>query len=249
VQPHFEVLLKRRLRQEIAHRPPLFPWEKALQEYPDSLQPAGVPSLWLDHLKNLSVPSTMPEEMLAELLNQCQRVAREVQQTGKRLVAAVETLFPDQPQSLEHIAGLVARPAYRSAHTDTLAQIDYAAASPQQQIAVAMLVAQGIFEALAMTVSAAQPSQEKSWLTSAGLLTVQATYGAVTTPYLEVLALVPDAGSLRLSSPTETLSSERSTPGELVLRLAAPADAVHRLEVSLGSDQVAPLSFQISVEG
>jgi hypothetical protein len=244
VQPHFEALLKRRLRQEIAHRPPLFPWEKGLQDYPDALRPTAA-SIWLDHLKNLSVPGEVPEDVLADLLNQCQQVAQDIRQTGRRLVTAVEGLFPDQPQTLEYIAGLVARPAYRSAQTEALAQVDYATASTQQQVALAMLAAQGIFEALSLTVGETNPTQTQAWLTASGLLTVQATYAE--TGQLEVKAVLPADGSLVLTSLGETVGSERSTPGELVLRLTTQPGAVHRLDVSLGEGQVAPLSFQVMI--
>ena len=249
VQPHFEALLKRRLRQEITHRPPLFPWEKGLQDYPDALtSTAGGAAVWLDHLTDLSVPGGVPAEVLADLFNQCQQTIHDIRQTGRRLVAAVESLFPDQPQTLEYIAGLVARPAYRSAQAQTLAQVDYATASTQQQVALAMLAAQGIFESLSLTVSAADSTQAQTWLTTSGPLTVQATYTANPGPQLEVKALLPDVGSLVLNSLTETLGSERSTPGELVLRLATEAGAVHRLDINLGQLQMSSLSFQILVE-
>lgn len=245
VQSHFEALLKRRLRQEIDHRPPLFPWEKGLQEYPDALQ-SGNASIWLDHLKNLSVPAGVPEDVLADLLNQCQQVADDIRQTGRRLVAAVEGLFPDQPQTLEYIAGLVARPAYRSAHTQTLGQVDYATASTQQQVALAMLAAQGIFEALTLTVSESAPTQTQTWLTASGVMTVDAIYSVIDSQ-LEVKAVLPTDGGLVLTNLAETIGSERSTPGELVLRLAAQPGAIHRLDVSLGLSQVTPLSFQVMI--
>jgi hypothetical protein len=245
VQPHFEALLKRRLRQEISHRPPLFPWEKGLQDYPDALRPSAA-SVWLDHLKNLSVPGDVPEDVLADLLNQCQQIAQDIRQTGRRLVAAVEGLFPDQPQTLEYIAGLVARPAYRSAQTESLAQVDYTTASTQQQVALAMLAAQGIFEALSLTVGPTTPTQTQTWLTAFGVLTVQAAYAGAENQ-LEVKAVLPTDGSLTLVSLGETAGSERSTPGELVLRLTTQPGAVHRLDVSLGQTQVAPLSFQVMI--
>jgi len=247
VQPHFEALLKRRLRQEISHRPPLFPWEQGLQDYPDTLNP-GTASIWLDHLRNLSVPGAVPEEVLSDLFNQCQQTVHTISQTGRRLVAAVESLFPDQPQTLEYVAGLVARPAYRSAQAETLAQLDYATASPQQQVALVMLAAQGIFEALSLTVSATSPTQAQTWLTATGALTVQITYSlAGPEPQLEVRALLPDEGRLLLIRPGETLGSERSTPGELVLRMVTEPGGTHRLDVSLGQEQAAPLSLQILV--
>jgi hypothetical protein len=116
VQNHFEALLKRRLQEEIQNRPPLFPWEKDYQSYPDILNSEpSLASIWLDHLKQLEVPCQLPDDVLATLLKQCQQIAQHTRQTGRRLVEAVEVLFPNQPQQLDHIAGLVARPAYRSA--------------------------------------------------------------------------------------------------------------------------------------
>ena len=146
MQTHFEALLKHRLRQEIEPRPPLFPWEKTIQDYPDTLgQEASTPSLWLEHLQNLDVPVALPDDVLVEIFNQCQQVARQTWQTGRRLIEAVETLFPDQPQILEHIAGLVSRPAYRSSQPQTLDGLHYDTASPQQQVALSMMAAQSIF--------------------------------------------------------------------------------------------------------
>lgn len=246
VQPHFEALLKRRLRQEISHRPPLFPWEKGLQDYPDNVAP-GVASIWLDHLRNLAIPGTVPEDVLADLFNECQRIVHEIQQPGRRLVAAVADLFSDQPQTLDYVAGLVARPAYRSAQAQTLEHVDYVTASTPQQVALAMLAAQGIFEALSLTVAMDAPTQEQSWLTTAGALTIQATYEPENAQ-LEVRALLPTSGSLVMITPGETLGSERSTSGELVLRLATQPGDRHRVDVSLGQSQVASMSFQVMVE-
>lgn len=246
VQPHFEALLKRRLRQEISHRPPLFPWEKGLQDYPDNVAPSGA-SIWLDHLRNLAIPGTVPEDVLADLFNECQRIVHDIQQPGRRLVAAVESLFADQPQTLDYVAGLVARPAYRSAQAQTLEQVDYATASTPQQVALAMLAAQSIFEALSLTVSAEAPTQEQSWLTTAGDLLLQATYKPEH-GQLEVRAILPIGGSLVMTTPDETLGSERSTSGELVLRLATQPGEYHRLDVGLGQGQVAPMNFQVKVD-
>lgn len=247
VQPHFEAILKRRLRQEISRRPPLFPWEQGLQDYPDVVHP-GSASIWLDHLRNLSVPGAVPEDVLADLFDQCQQTVHDIRQTGRRLVAAVESLFPDQPQTLDYVAGLVARPAYRSAQAQTLERLDYATASPQQQVALAMLAAQGIFEALSLTVSTASPTQAQTWLTTPGELIVKAAYtpASPSGPQLEIRALLPTGGRLVLNSRGETLGSERTTPGELVLHLAVEPGQAHRLDVSLG--QADPLSFQILID-
>ena len=250
VQTHFEALLKRRLRQEIEPRPPLFPWEKTLQDYPDALSnETGVNTLWLDHLRNLEVPTTLPEDVLAELFNQCQRVASHTQQAGRRLVEAVEALFPAQSQTLENIAGLVARPAYRSSQAQTLNRLDYETASSQQQIALSMLTAQSIFEALTLEVSATTPSTQKQWLTAAGTLTVAATYRASSPAQLEVKADLPEAGALCLTVGDEIIETHRNGPGELVVHLNAPSgNQACPLDISLGDGTTCPIQFQVLVE-
>ncbi len=250
MQTHFEALLKRRLRQEIAHRPPVFPWEKGgLHDYPETLNhESGTASIWLDHLKNLDVPADLPDAILTNLLIQCQHIAQQTLQAGRRLVSAVEVLFPDQPQTLELIAGMVSRPAYRSA-PQTLERADYATASAQQQIALSMLTAQKIFEALTITVSAAQPTQRQDWLTPCGPLTVAATYAPGDRPQLDITVELPAAGNVVLAPTTEAIRAERATPGPLVVRLMVPQPATpYALDVTLTDYQSAPLSFQIIVE-
>jgi len=249
VQTHFEALLKRRLRQEIEPRPPLFPWEKTLQDYPDTLSnEAGAMSLWLDHLQNLDIPSSLPDDVLSELFNQCQRTVQRTWQSGLRLIQAVETLFPDQPQTLEYIAGMVSRPAYRSSQVQTLETIDYDTASPQQQIALSMMAAQSIFEALTLTVSPANPTVKQQWLTASGLLEIVATYLPAAPSQIEIKAILPEAGGLTLTTAQEVIESHRSSPGEVVVHLHRPGlGQPHFLNISLGPEAV-PLQFQIMVE-
>jgi hypothetical protein len=251
VQTHYEALLKRRLRQEIVHRPPLFPWEKGVQDYPDILNTGSTRgSIWLDHLKNLEVPSDLPEEVLTELLNQCQQVAKHTLQMGRRLVQAVEVLFPAQSQSLDYIAGLVVRPAYRSAQTPTLEQVNYGTATPQQQIALSMLAAKSIFEALTLTVSSAQPTVNRIWLTKAGVVIVGAIYHSrsASQPQLEVRITLPAAGAVDIVDREECLRAERSTPGDLVLSInPVESRCPYTVELSLGEHPDDALQFQVMI--
>jgi hypothetical protein len=250
VQTHFEALLKRRLRQEIEPRPPLFPWEKALQDYPDAIrQEAQMTALWLDHLQNLEVPSSLPEDVLAELFERCQQVARQTQQTGRRLIEAVEALFPEQPQTLEYIAGLVSRPAYRSGQAQTLNAIDYDQASSEQQVALSMKAAQTIFEALSLRVSASKPTVQKQWLTAAGTLVVTATYWPGDSSQLSINAEIPQAGTLRLTTSHDTVESHRTGPGALVIHLNQPAlGEIYYVDVALESERTYPLQFEVLLE-
>lgn len=245
VQTHFEALLKRRLSQDIAQHPPLFPWEQTVQEYPDQLR-SDPATIWLDHLRQLEVPAHFPEAVLAELFGHCQRVANHTSQLGRQLVEAVEALFPDQPQTLAYVAGLVARPSTRSAATDLVGTVDYAAASTQQQMALTMLAARSIFEALSLIVSPLNPSVARTWVTARGPLTV--TVARLSESLLEVRAELPEAGAMGLTGLTDTLSSQRSSPGDLVLQLSYPQpQTTYALEISLGSEAT-PLRFQVVVE-
>jgi hypothetical protein len=250
VQTHFEALLKRRLRQEIEPRPPLFPWEKARQEYPDAVsQDLQTATVWLDNLQNLDIPSSVPEDILTELFWRCQQVAQQTHQSGRRLIAAVQALFPEQPQTLEYVAGLVSRPAYRSGQAQTLDAIDYDTASPQQQIALSMVAAQNIFEALSLKVSASDPTTEKHWLTADGTLVVKATYLTGDVPQLRVEAQVPQSGTLQLTTHDETVDSRRTGPGELVVYLNHPQiERLYSVDVTLGTEGSCPLQFQVMIE-
>ncbi|QQE64978.1 hypothetical protein GFS31_16630 [Leptolyngbya sp. BL0902] len=247
VQTQFEALLKRRLSQDIAQHPPLFPWEQALQDYPDHLRSeADLTTLWLDHLRTLEVPANFPEEVLTELFGHCQRVARQTAQLGRQLVEAVEDLFPNQPQTLVYVAGLVARPNARSATTEAISSLDYTTASTQQQIALTMLAARSIFEALSLVVSPLTPSLTRTWTTTDGPLSVTAS--RLTDTLLEIRAELPAAGAVTLTGLSDTLHADRSSPGDLILQLTHPhPQTPYVLEVSLGQE-MSPLRFQIVVE-
>ncbi|NMF85822.1 hypothetical protein [Nodosilinea sp. P-1105] len=246
MQTHFESLIKRRLKQEIAQHPPLFPWEKGLHDYPDTLN-ADSSSVWLDHLRSLEVPAGIPDDVLAELLNQCQRVAQVTQQTGRRLIQAVEALFPDQTPTLETIAGIVARPAFRSPE-ETMGTIDYESASPQKQIALSMLAAKHIFAALSLTISAATPTAQQEWITPAGILRVEATYRPGPSPQLRVTAVLPTAGHVELATGAAGLRSERGTAGEVVAQMDSPQlNCPYGLTITLADQTISPLSFVVTV--
>lgn len=252
VKTHYEALLKRRLKQEIVHRPPLFPWEKGVQDYPDMLNAGSTTgSIWLDHLKNLEVPSDLPEEVLSQLLNQCQQVAKHTLQTGKRLVQAVEALFPSRPQSLDYIAGLVVRPAYRSVQSPTLNQVNYGTATPQQQIALSMLAAKSIFEALTLAVSNSQPTTNRIWLTKGGVVMVRATYHSspASQSQVEVQVTLPEAGAVDVVDGEKCFRAQRSSPGDLVVLIdLVHSNSPYSVELSLEGHPGDTLQFQVMVE-
>jgi hypothetical protein len=121
-----QTILKSRLRTEIEHHPPLFPWETEIVDYePDGPTrsidfPQGhlVPSIfngksprnqigfWAVHLSpQINGLVTMPQEVLTQLLEQCTSAVTSNLREWAKLVDVVEkTLFPGRHWELNQIA-------------------------------------------------------------------------------------------------------------------------------------------------
>jgi hypothetical protein len=239
VQDRFQALIKRRLRLEIERRPPRFPWEQNVQDYPEWLTgDAPAAPVWIEQLRQLKLTALLPEAVLTALLENCQELAQQPLKSGVRLVKAVEALFPGQPQTLENVARLVLTPAYRSGRTTEALNLDYEQANTQQQVALAMLAAQEIFQSLTLPLSADEPTVERQWLTPVGAIALTATYQA---GRIQVQVVLPQAGYLEL----DDLRSEKSQPGELVAILDAPqAHQPYGLTVGLLGYE-SPLQFSL----
>ncbi|MEL6262958.1 MAG: hypothetical protein AAFR12_18015 [Cyanobacteria bacterium J06626_6] len=269
VQERFQSLLKQRLLLEYENNPPLFPWESEVSEYPAEVSDAvgaecvpavKIPALWDAHVSALKVPSLLPSYVLAVLFERCQELARSSSKQGVRLVRAVETLFPGQGDILEPIADMVLVPAYRSdsatqaAVTQELVNVagDYDSAKPEQQIALSMLAAQEILSALTLTLSADSPHETRDWVTPSGVLKLSAIYDPTQIQgQLSVVAVLPEAGEIRLWNGEMEKRALRSQPGTLDLAWSLPSSGSSCfLEVSLGStagNEVAPLNFAIQL--
>jgi hypothetical protein len=253
VQTHFQSLLKRRLQTEIEQNPPLFPWETELQEYPVGVV-ATAASPWMVQLRSLNLPTVLPDDILSTLLSRCQALLRDgVLKPGQQLVEAVQVLFPEQPEAMNQIAGLVVAGPTRSG-PDLATQPDiqnafpegYGGANPQQQITVAMLAARDIFDALTLTLSPRSPQVERQWDTALGVVTVTCTYQP-TEATVHIAAHLPGAGALRLGSDTNLITSQ-GQGGQLQLTLSQPElGRCYPLEVSLGSAATAPLTLSLIV--
>jgi hypothetical protein len=257
VQDRFQALLKKRLRMEYENRPPLFPWESEVREYPVEI-PAfaasqAASSLWLDNLRQLRVSNALPEGVLNRLLERCQIMAQTSLKQGVKLVRVVEALFPEQGDLLEPIANIVLTPAYRSTtdlkeaaiqELESLAS-DFAAATPEQQIALSMLAAQEIMAALTLGVSARQPKLVREWITAHGLLKLELTYQD---NLLLIQASVPSSGKVHLLDGDIETQASRTQPGRLDLVWSAPEiGKTYTLEVSLPDTGHRPLRFSVSV--
>jgi len=250
VQDHFQAVLKRRLEREISQKPPMFPWESALREYPIDLSETA-PQPWLAQLRSLQLPTEIPEDLLTSLLNRCQELIRESLQPGIQLVKAVEHLFPDQPQAMDQIAGLVlANATVRSTATQDLETLKaafpegYEGANPQQQVTLTMLAAKDILAALTLTLTPAQPTATREWLTTEGTVTLSAYYAAGTPSEITVEVEVPQASQLSLPTVGQTVTQNR--PGTLTLTLPDPQmGRVYPLEIHFSDREANPLTFAI----
>lgn len=244
VQDRFQALLKRRLRLEIERRPPLFPWEQANQDYPDWIaSDMADPALWLQQLRELKLPTQLPDEVLAMLLSQCQAILQQSLQTGIRLIKAVEPLFPDQPQTLDQMARLVLTSSARG--MEETFSVDYATANQPQQVALTMMAARTIFANLTLEVSAAQPQAHRQWLTALGALTLEADYRPQPNT-IEIRSTLPEQGYLQISDGPQTHRVERDQPGAVSLVVTDPEPNLpYCLEVGLAAES--PLQYLLTL--
>ncbi len=207
ISERFQTILKSRLKTEIEHHPPLFPWETEILDYePDGIDfPQGhkVPDLsngksprnqigfWTVNLSpQINGLVTMPQEVLTQLLEQCtQAVTSNLREWAKLVDVVEKTLFPGRHWELNQIANRlsIAQQHRSSIAIDPLGKektgeikgsICYEVATPSQQMLMSLLAAQEIMGNLTLELSSTQPRVEREWLTAAGLLTLELEYYA-----------------------------------------------------------------------
>ncbi|MEM7797183.1 MAG: hypothetical protein AAF579_22355, partial [Cyanobacteria bacterium P01_C01_bin.118] len=256
VQDRFHTLLKHRFQTEFANRPPLFPWEAEVREYPAEIpMPAyaqPISRLWLENPLRFSVSSKLPESVLHRLLDRCQSMVRSTQKEGVKLVKIVESMFPESLDALEPIANIVLTPAYRdpTLKEATLQEVEnladgYDQATPEQQIALTMLASMEIMSALALTVSVEEPTISRDWVTPQGVVHVDVN---VTGAVLIINTTMPMGGTIKLMGDDVDSQASRAEAGMLTLAKTAPVlGSSYSLEVSLDNDCRQPLRFAVMV--
>jgi hypothetical protein len=253
VENRFQALIKRRLKVEIERHPPLFPWETEISDYEpdtsDAVTDNWVPPvrLWMPQLSNLSLPVSMPENVLAQLLDACSEAAYSRRQLGAKLVSAVENLFPDQFQSLNQLAGMVLLYPSRSPGKPQSLPSSYEAAAAEQKMTLALLAAKEIISALTVPISPTQTPVKRQWQTSVGTVTVQADYQIQEgVPTLRVTSRLPRGGSLTLRTPQASAVSQRTYPGYLsVESFDLQPNQTYPLEIRFHDSEQTPLIFAI----
>ncbi|MFP4300062.1 MAG: hypothetical protein ACLFT0_19795 [Spirulinaceae cyanobacterium] len=266
VQKRFQAILKRKLQAEIERHPPLFPWETEMvdyqMEYADEVPAMPNPSrqLWIPQLVSM-LPMSVPDTVLSQLLDLCTEGVATLQSPVAQLVNAVKPLFPDHLHRLNQVANQIRlspnlassrlsrgdREAQRQALTQALPE-SYEAGTPEQQMAMTLLAAREILEALTLTVSSQNQSSERQWRTTAGLVWLKLHYNpdnAVSAREpLKISARLPKGGSLSIKTDRETAQAERIYPGFLTVELFdwQPGER-YAVEVSLNDRQHQPLQF------
>jgi len=274
VEKRFQALLKQRLYAETERRPPLFPWETELADYAfDCAEPAqsivsASRQVWLPQLAG-AIAASLPEAHLAALLDACTESVDSLVPTAAKLVAAVTNFFPDCAQRLNDLAArLRLSPSFapsrlareeQQRQRQRLAALlpqDYAAATPDQQMAIALLAAKEILDLLTLELSPQQPAIEKLWQSAAGPVRLRADYqpqarqpgsDLFSRPPLRARAQLPRGGRLILQANQESIAAQRTYAGYLSVEISDwQPGHVYLLEVHLQDLDQKPLRFALS---
>ncbi|MDB9473210.1 PatU [Dolichospermum circinale CS-537/03] len=256
VQERFQAILKRRLQDQIAKNPPLFPWETQLEEYPDCVEEQSLGLVpvwgWTLHQSQLNLPIPLPDQVFWQLLVKCQPLLTSSIPLGAKLVQVVESMFPMDTQSINDLAALVLRSSYRSADTLTAPNIesDYFDLLPRQQMALSLMAAKQLLENLTLPISLTQPLVERQWLTAVGTLNIRVELrnsGKFTS--LTVHGKLPISGILQLES-NNSQEFVKSEAGEMpVIELQIDrSQRTYTLAVELPELDHLPLFLAIQVK-
>ncbi|EFA72915.1 PatU3 [Raphidiopsis brookii D9] len=256
MQERFQVVLKRRLQIEIQNRPPLFPWESQLAEYPEVVEDPGIALIptwgWLAQQSQLSLPIPLPDKVFQHLVDRCQSLVTSCVPLGPKLMQAVADIFPDEDQLISDLAGLVLRSSYRSVSTlETLPSIDkdYSKLQPRQQVALSLIAAKQLLESLTLSISLSNPVLEQQWQSYGGTLTIQAqllSLGA--TMKLCVYGQLPTPGTFTIQGNGTSVTVFSKEGHKASLELNCPrANQTYVLAVEFPQVETQPLLLAINV--
>jgi hypothetical protein len=206
----------------------------------------------MSQLHSFNLPVPLPERVLAQLFEQCREIVATSLQEGAKLVQAVESLFPGQHQALNQLAGLVLSAPPRSGRSTLQASTasttafpsHYDVATPTQQMALSLLAAQEILNAMTFQLSPRQDRIHRDWLTERGALKLEAEYQPQT-GQVRIQALLPCAGQLRFQTATAQSVAQTAEAGHLTVELPDLApNQTYFLTVQL-EDKLSPLVFAV----
>ncbi len=263
VQERFQAVLKRRLQSQIQNHPPLFPWESQFRDYPDYAENPSiglVPNWGLTQARaSLNLPIDLPERIIRQLLEKCQALVTSSLPLGAKLVQAVESLFPNEQQTINDLASLVLRSPYRSAAVREAAPLgsiasqvpnldgDYSKLQPRQQMALSLMAAKQMLDNLTLPISATNAVVERQWLTNAGAINLKVEYQPQgKDALLCVQADLPTTGTLKVIGNGLASMAQSSGPGCLSVEIiVAQPRQPYTVEVKLTEEDQQPLTFLI----
>lgn len=264
VQDRFQALLKRRIQAEMQSSLPLFPWETTVMDYEDD--PCEVTSSapvlsqpWILQLKQLNfpVPVELPESLLSQLLDRCQKVAQSTLQEGAKLVQAVENLFPNEILTLNKFAtplvlgemrsGALSASPIGDQPAESRQPLVYEEAQRSQKMRISLLAAQQILQTLTLNPVVNQAVAQRDWETELGLLQVGANYiQGEKGSQLQVEVLLPCAGSVEIQGEEGQAIAKRYDRGYVSVELFDIAILrPYSLVIELENNSEAPLMFTI----
>ncbi|NES68861.1 MAG: hypothetical protein F6K24_28355 [Okeania sp. SIO2D1] len=171
----------------------------------------------------LNIPLT--ETVFAQLLQSCQDLVPSDLLPGSKLVRAVDSLFPNQSQSLNDLAGLVLVGGTRDGELISNYITAYNTATQKQQMLLSLLAAQEIISSLSLTCHLNQSVTKREWQTALGCLTIEAEYYIPedrSSACLRIKGQLPEAASFQLQGREVQATTQRSDPGTLCVELFDP---------------------------
>lgn len=255
VQGRFYALLKQRLKADAESNLPLFPWETEVCDYDDEVVTswtAASIATWSPQFRQIRLPVDLPAAIMAQLFQRCQDLVQSSRQEGRRLVDAIESLFPEQGFALNDLANTV-RLGYSRDGEGLASRLlglqlpdSYSQASAQQQMTLAMIAAYELFSTLTLKLSVHEPQLQRGWETIAGPLQLQAQYSKEANS-LQLQALLPTAGSLTVRTDDTTTLAHRDHDGPVSLLLSqVQLGQRYELEVELEDVEI-PLKFSVQL--
>ncbi|WP_164674510.1 hypothetical protein [Spirulina subsalsa] len=279
VERRFNALLKRKFYAEIERKPPLFPWETELVDYAveysdeepvvaatDSPQESLTRQIWLPQIAQL-FPVSIPEDVLALLLDGCSEAMSSLRPSSAQMINAVKSLFPDYNRVLNEMVDRIRlSPSFAPSRLSkqeqqkqrqqlaTLLPPDYAQATPEQQMALSLLVAKEILDTLTLSLSPRQRTVERLWDTQVGVVRLRVDYDPETAenedglsrPPIRARVQLPKGGSLTLQAHQESITAQRTYGGSLTVELSDwQLGQPYFLEIQLAEFRQIPLQFKI----
>jgi hypothetical protein len=254
VQERFQAVVKRRLQLQIENHPPLFPWEDQLIEYPEFVEESSIALVpnrgWLTQRSQLNLPLTLPDQVFQHLLDKCQFLLASSLPLGAKLVKALESLFPEDHQEINDLAGLVLRSTYRSISTlEKSSQIesDYSDLLPRQQMVLSLMAAKQLLETLTLPLTLTSPLVEREWLTDVGVFSIKVEVKSLYPQKMLVIqSHLPAHGTLRLRENDTQVKAISTGTGDLTLEFpCAEHSQDYTLEVALSELGEQPLLLKI----